>query len=156
MQTLFAGYFLSPLGPLTITAQEEGICDISFCKGAPRIQTVKNTLLQEAFQQLNAYFAGQRNVFKLPLVTDGTPFQKKIWEAIYKIPYGQSTTYSQLADSVKHPASFRAVANACGQNRIPIIIPCHRILGKNNLGGFSGGLDIKKKLLKQEGMANLK
>lgn len=147
-----SGYFDSPIGPLTISVNAEGIYDISFCQKGNKISTLKNALLKEAAKQLKEYFAGQRKAFQLPLSICGTPFQTKVWSAIAKIKLGQTMTYSQLAISVKKPKGFRAAANACGKNHIPIIIPCHRILGKNNLGGFSGGLPIKEKLLALEGI----
>ena len=152
MQVLYSGYFESPIGPLTVSASDMGICDISFCKSAKKIQSLKHPLLDKAYSQLTEYFAGKRKVFKLPLDILGSPFQVKVWEVIGNVPFGKSLTYSGLASAIKKPKAFRAAANACGKNHIPIIIPCHRIFGKNNLGGFSGGIDIKKKLLTLEGV----
>jgi methylated-DNA-[protein]-cysteine S-methyltransferase len=152
MLNTLSGYFNSPIGPLTVSVDNNGIYDISFCKKGNKIESMKHPVLDDAFLQLNEYFAGKRKVFKLPLSIEGTDFQKKVWGSIYKIAFGKSMTYSQLAISVQSPKGFRAAASACGKNNIPIIIPCHRILGKNNLGGFSGGLDVKIKLLELEGI----
>lgn len=152
MQVLYSAYFDSPIGPLTISATDKGICDLSFRKNQKKITTQKHPHIEKAYQQLNEYFAGKRKVFKLPLDIKGSPFQTKVWEVIASVPFGKSITYSDLASAINKPKAFRAAANACGKNHIPIIIPCHRIFGKNNLGGFSGGLDIKKKLLTLEGV----
>jgi methylated-DNA-[protein]-cysteine S-methyltransferase len=152
MQVLYSGYFDSPIGPLTVSATDKGVCDISFCKSQKKIQSLKHPHLEKAYQQLNEYFAGKRKNFQLPLDIAGSPFQSKVWGVIANVPYGKSLTYSELASAIKKPKAFRAAANACGKNHIPIIIPCHRIFGKNNLGGFSGGLNIKKKLLALEGV----
>lgn len=152
MLTNYSGYFNSPIGPLTISADSNGIYDISFCKKGNKIESMKHPVLNEALLQLIEYFAGKRKVFKLPLSIEGSDFQKKVWGSISKIGYGKTMTYSQLAVSVKSPKGFRAAASACGKNNLPIIIPCHRILGKNNLGGFSGGIEVKIKLLELEGI----
>lgn len=86
------------------------------------------------------------NVDKL----SGTPFQKRVWKAIQKIPYGKTLTYKELAKKVGSPNAYRAVGSACGKNPLPIIIPCHRVVASNGIGGFTGGLKLKKKLLKLE------
>lgn len=110
-------------------------------------------LLKEAVQQLEAYFDGKRRDFALPLAPAGTPFQRRVWHEMAKIPFGETMTYGQLAD--KSESVARAVGGACGANPIPIIIPCHRVLGGGGkLGGFSGGLgpDSKRALLEHEGV----
>jgi O-6-methylguanine DNA methyltransferase len=83
-------------------------------------------------------------------VLTGTAFQKLVWEQIKKIPYGETRTYSQIAELIGQPKSYRAVANACGQNKLAVIIPCHRVVGKNNLGGYKWGIEVKKALLELE------
>lgn len=101
--------------------------------------------------QLKQYFSGKRKSFDVKMLLRGTEFQKKVWKEISKIPYGKTITYSDISLKIGKPNAFRAVANACGKNPIPIIIPCHRVLQKGGgLGGYSGGIDIKKNLLKLE------
>ena len=105
-------------------------------------------LLQETIKQLQEYFDGNRKEFNLPVKLKGTDFQIKVWQELQKIPYGQTISYSELAKRINCPKAIRAVGGACGKNPIPIIIPCHRVLGKNgNLTGFSGGINYKEKLL---------
>lgn len=126
----------------------------------PNIQVSRsltsNKLVEQVTQQIQAYFNKSTSGFNLPIKLNGTPFQRKVWQAISAIPCGQVLTYSEIANQLK--SSPRAVANACGANHLPIIIPCHRVVGKNGLGGFMRGapkgLEIKKWLLKHEGAAD--
>ena len=105
-------------------------------------------LLQRTILQLQEYFLGQRKEFDLPINLKGTNFQIKVWQELQKIPYGEVISYSELAERINCPKAIRAVGGACGKNPIPIIVPCHRVLGKNgNLTGFSGGINYKEKLL---------
>jgi len=108
-------------------------------------------ILDELERQFTEYFSGQRKVFELPLVTVGTDFQERVWKALMEIPYGKTETYQELADRIGRKSAVRAVGSANGANAIAIIIPCHRIIGSNNtLGGYGGGLSVKKRLLKLE------
>lgn len=109
--------------------------------------------LKVSKEQLIEYFSGERTVFDLPLDLKGTMFQRKVWQALLAIPYGQTTTYQKLAESINRPKAIRAVGTAVGKNPIPIIIPCHRVLRTDGkLGGYSGigGVDMKKHLLSIE------
>ncbi|MDD3592062.1 methylated-DNA--[protein]-cysteine S-methyltransferase [Sulfurovum sp.] len=107
-----------------------------------------NPLLQETRKALDEYFAGKRKTFGLPLLTVGTPFQIRVWEALQKIPYGATVTYAQLAKEIGRPEAVRAVANAVGANALAIIIPCHRIVGSDGtLTGYAGGLALKQRVL---------
>ena len=100
---------------------------------------------------MRAYFVGDRKAFDLPLAPRGTEFQRSVWDALLEIPYGQTTTYSAIAETISRPAAVRAVGAANGANPIPIIIPCHRVIGANgSLTGFGGGLDVKRTLLALE------
>ena|SRR5437763_13411353 len=102
--------------------------------------------------QLNEYFRGERRQFDIPLYVPGTPFQTRVWDALQRIPSGTTTSYARLAESIGQPNAVRAVARANGDNRIAIIIPCHRVIGSNGeLVGYGGGLWRKKKLLELEG-----
>ncbi len=105
----------------------------------------------EALRQLRAYFAGERRAFELDLAPEGTPFQQQVWRELLKIPYGQTLSYGELAARVDGPASSRAVGHANHVNPLPIVIPCHRVIGKNGaLVGFGAGLSIKRALLDLE------
>ena len=106
--------------------------------------------------QIQEYLSGMRKTFDLALLPLGTDFQMEVWQAIQKIPYGETWTYKQIAQSVGHPNAYQAVGQACGANPIPIIIPCHRVLNESGaLGGFGLGLDVKKWLLRHEGHQNI-
>jgi methylated-DNA-[protein]-cysteine S-methyltransferase len=112
----------------------------------------RDSLLDEARRQLVAYFAGRLKVFDLPLAPNGTEFQRRVWSALTKIPFGATTSYAQLARRVGNEAAVRAVGAANGRNPIPIIVPCHRVIGSNgSLTGFGGGLPRKQWLLRHEG-----
>lgn len=106
---------------------------------------------EEVKRQLDQYFKGRLKSFDLELKTGGTPFQQQVWQALAKIPYGSTISYGDLAVQIGNPKAVRAVGLANGKNPIPIIIPCHRVIGKNgSLTGFGGGLDVKRFLLELE------
>ena len=108
-------------------------------------------ILIETRKQLDAYFDMERKVFDIPMITVGTDFQKSVWDALVKVPYGTTATYLQLAKNIGNEKAVRAVANANGANAIGIIIPCHRIIGTDGeLTGYGGGLPLKKRLLELE------
>lgn len=138
----------SPVGQLTIQEEGGAIVAISWGNG-----TLGNgsPLLAEATRQLEAYFAGRLADFDLPLVPSGSAFERRVWAAMRAIPYGQTRSYGDLAAMVS--SAPRAVGGACGKNPIPIVIPCHRVLAKTGLGGYSGegGLETKQRLLALEG-----
>ena len=113
MPSLITGYFISNIGPISVTVNEMGVCDLSFEKSKQKIETIKNPVLQEAYRQLTAYFAGKRKVFNLPLSIEGTAFQKNVWQSISEIPFGKTLTYSELAVDIKKPKAIRAAASAC-------------------------------------------
>jgi methylated-DNA-[protein]-cysteine S-methyltransferase len=106
---------------------------------------------KETLQQLRQYFAGKRQQFELPISPQGTPFQERVWQELRKIPYGETVSYGTIAQRIGKPKACRAVGMANSKNPIPIIIPCHRIIGKDgSLTGFGGGLPVKKQLLELE------
>ncbi|MCX2743233.1 methylated-DNA--[protein]-cysteine S-methyltransferase [Mangrovivirga sp. M17] len=110
-------------------------------------------IIENTISQLNEYFTGKRRAFDIPIIYAGTDFQKSVWKQLLNIPYGKIITYSNLADQLKNPGSIRAVGTANGANAISIIVPCHRVIGKNGeLVGYAGGLQVKKELLKLEGI----
>ena len=104
----------------------------------------------ESLKQVQEYLAGKRTKFSVAMPLTGTDFQLKVSGAMLKIPYGQTRTYKQLAAQIGHPKAYRAVGNACGRNQWPIVVPCHRVVAENGLGGYAFGLDAKKALLKIE------
>jgi len=138
----------SPIGHLTIEERDEKIVAISW---ANRPAGNGSPLLAEVARQLQAYFDGKLSHFDLPLAPAGSPFEKRVWSAMQKIPYGETRCYGDLAAAIS--SAPRAVGGACGKNPIPIVIPCHRVLAKAGLGGYSGagGLDTKQVLLRLEG-----
>ena len=110
-----------------------------------------NSLINKTIKELKEYFAGKRKEFDIPLLFAGTDFQKKVWNELLKIPYGQTVSYMDIARKIKRPTAVRAVAGAIGANPMSIIVPCHRVIASNNtLGGYAGGLKAKKQLLERE------
>lgn len=142
----------SPLGSLTLVEEDGALVQLSF-DGYTVLESeeVDSPLLREAERQLASYFAGQLQVFSLPLCTRGTPFQEKVWCALQKIPYGETRTYGELAAMIGQPTVARAVGGANHRNPLAIIIPCHRVVAAHGgLGGYGGGLDKKQWLLALE------
>jgi methylated-DNA-[protein]-cysteine S-methyltransferase len=146
----------SPIGRLLLAGDESGLHLVHFASGrrpgSPQRDWKEDRApFIEAIRQLDAYFVGKLKDFDLPLVLDGTEFQLLVWRNLRKIPYGETVSYGQLARRIGSPDAARAVGLANGSNPIPIIIPCHRVIGsKGDLTGFGGGLPIKKKLLALE------
>lgn len=141
----------SPVGVISIEADSFYLKRVSFSRlSCPGHST--NEIILETISQLDRYFAKERKFFDLPLDRSlGTFFQRQVWQAMSQVGYGETKSYRELAEMIRKPQACRAVGNACGQNRFPIIIPCHRIIRSDgSLGGFSGNLSIKKKLLELE------
>jgi methylated-DNA-[protein]-cysteine S-methyltransferase len=111
-------------------------------------------VLKDTATQLEEYFAGDRTEFDLPMELDGTEFQREVWRELTRIPYGETISYGELARRVGRPRGPRAVGQANGRNPIPIIVPCHRVLASNGVGGYGGGLPMKRALLAVEGVAS--
>jgi len=109
-------------------------------------------VLKETATQLEEYFAGERRDFDVPMELDGTAFQQEVWAELSRIPYGETISYGELARRVGRPSAPRAVGQANGRNPIPIIVPCHRVLAVNGIGGYGGGLTVKRALLAVEGV----
>jgi methylated-DNA-[protein]-cysteine S-methyltransferase len=149
----------SPLGEILLAANDTGLAGIWFVhdqahmpNSSPWLTNDQHPILLSTAEQLKAYFKGQRKTFDLNLATCwGTPFQRRVWQALTQIPYGQTTTYGQIAQAMGNPKAVRAVGAAIGQNPHSIVVPCHRVLGaKGALTGFSGGLHRKQYLLQHE------
>jgi len=146
MKDCCAGYFDSPIGDIWLLADKDYLYKLSFEKLNEPYG--KNSIIDLTILQLKEYFFGDRRSFDIPIKTNGTIFQESIWKALRKIDYGKTISYEGLAILSKNSSATRATANACGKNPIPIIIPCHRVIRKNgDIGGFSSGISLKKKLL---------
>ncbi len=145
-------YVDTPIGAILIAGDGTSIIETYFAGAQPKPNWNRDDEgFAEAPAQLRAYFAGDLKAFDLPLAPRGTDFQQAVWRALLEIPYGQTTTYSTIAETIGRPAAVRAVGAANGANPIPIIIPCHRVIGANgSLTGFGGGLDVKRQLLALE------
>ena len=147
----------SPVGPLMLAADDHALRHIEFrdnCHPADRRDWHggDNPILQAAQQQLGEYFTGNRRQFDLPLAPHGTDFQCTVWRALAEIPYGSTISYAQLAQRLGNPNGTRAVGAANGRNPLPIVLPCHRVIGADGgLTGFGGGLPTKEFLLRLEG-----
>ena len=141
----------TPMGPLTLFAQENCLAALVFGDfgGYDHLP-----LFEEARRQLEEYFASSRQNFDLPLNPGGTDFQRRVWRALMDIPYGTAISYRELARRADCPRGYQAVGQANGRNPLPILIPCHRVIGADGtLGGYSGGLDRKRFLLDLEGIS---
>jgi methylated-DNA-[protein]-cysteine S-methyltransferase len=149
-------YFDTPIGELLLAGDVRALSMIGFPKGAMRRDPEPDWIYNEepfadACTQLAEYFSGERKEFDLPLLLAGTEFQVSVLEALQEIPYGETTSYGAIAKKIGRPKAMRAVGAANGRNPIPIIVPCHRVIGSSgDLTGFGGGLDTKEALLRLE------
>ncbi len=140
----------SPIGPLALTGTEQALTGIAFGGGDGGGDSAP--VLEQAARELEEYFAGIRRTFRVPLAPEGTDFQKRVWEALREIPYGTAVSYGTVAARLGKPGAAVAVGQANSKNPIPVIIPCHRVIGAGGkLVGYTGGLWIKKALLSIEG-----
>ncbi|MBQ7883713.1 MAG: methylated-DNA--[Phascolarctobacterium sp.] len=142
----------TPIGNLRISASNKGIVEIVFTdEEVTAFGANENKFLAEACKQLQEYFAKERTSFDLTLDVQGTEFQEKVWEELKKIPYGEVRTYQDIATALGNPKAVRAVGMANNRNPICIVVPCHRVIGKNNkLTGYAGGVEKKEYLLNLE------
>jgi methylated-DNA-[protein]-cysteine S-methyltransferase len=144
-------YFYSPIGLIQIKSINQKICSVLFVEKETEPFTIETPLNKECIKQLKEYFAGTRLHFELPIFQIGTDFQQKVWNEVFKIPYGDTCTYSLLAHKIGDIKSIRAVGTTNGKNKIAIIVPCHRVIGSDgSLTGYAWGLDKKEWLLKHE------
>jgi O-6-methylguanine DNA methyltransferase len=157
METLYYFHTPSPVGPLYLAASATGLVRLEF---EDRMQTVNpdSIRLQESrsrlapyLQQLDEYFAGKRREFSIPLDLRGTEFQLSCWHALLEIPYGETRSYRDIAETIGHAQAYRAVGMSNNRNPVAIIVPCHRVIASSgSLCGYGGGLDIKRQLLDLE------
>ena len=149
-------YLETPIGELLLAGDDDALCLVSFPEGSMRRDPEPDWIYNEkpfaaVRQQLTEYFAGERREFDLPLKLSGTEFQMSVLHALQQIPYGETTSYADIAERIGRPRAVRAVGAANGRNPIPIIVPCHRVIGSHgDLTGFGGGLDTKEALLRLE------
>ncbi|MCZ6186452.1 methylated-DNA--[protein]-cysteine S-methyltransferase [Campylobacter ureolyticus] len=142
-------YFKAGFINLEIYGDENGISEIKFVDFYKNLLT-NDENLKLCIDELNRYFKGDLVNFSVKLNIIGTEFEKNVYNALLKIPYGEVRTYKEIAKSINHPKAYRAVGNANSKNKIPIIVPCHRVISNSGIGGYTGGINIKKNLLKIE------
>lgn len=143
-------YYLSPLGCLQLTAENEAVIGVDFVS-TPAPNVGESPVLELCQRQLEAYFAGTLTEFTVPLSVSGTDFQIRVWRELQRIPFGTTLSYGGLAQRIGNPKASRAVGGANNRNPIAIIIPCHRVIGvRGELTGYAGGLDRKQALLEHE------
>ena len=150
-------YCDAPIGRLLLTAQGGALTAIYFARhqeGLPKAEWRRDdAALAVAAEQIQTYFAGERTTFDVPLDLQGTAFEKRVWKELLEIPFGQVVSYRDIAERIGQPKACRAVGLANGRNPVPIIVPCHRVIGSNgSLTGYGGGLEIKERLLALEGI----
>lgn len=151
MEPLLNRLIDTPLGSMIAATDGDAIVSLDFADEGGDIPNSDHPLLLRLEKELGEYFAGKRRTFDLPLAPQGTPFQKKVWETLRTIPYGETISYAQEAERFGNPRAVRAVASANGRNPISILIPCHRVMATGGgLGGYSGGVEKKAFLLALE------
>ncbi len=156
MQNLYYDYMASPIGNLLLAGDGESLVQIGFPAGKAALRHQPDwvhdrSLFLQVKEQLREYFAGELREFTVPLAPRGTDFQLQVWIALRSIPYGERISYGELASQIGRPKASRAVGSANGRNPLPIIIPCHRVVGSSGaLVGFGGGLEAKQALLELE------
>lgn len=147
---MYISYYRSPVGLIEIQATETYITRIEFTDYAKTVDK-SNKMIDTCVQQLEEYFFNKRTSFDLPIEFSGTEFQKKVWNELCKIPYGETATYKQIAKNIGNEKAVRAVGTAIGKNPIAIVVPCHRVIGSDgSMTGYAYGVDIKVKLLEKE------
>lgn len=168
--TMYWSEIPAPIGPLVLLATDQGLCHIDFGDFASREQPLRSwaktrlasadsdwrecpehPVIREAASELERYFAGELTTFNVKLDMRGTPFQLRVWQALLDIPYGESCSYKHIAGAIGQPKAVRAVGGANNRNPLPLIVPCHRVVGASGaLVGYGGGLNIKTYLLQHE------
>lgn len=164
MTTTHAVIDASPCGPLTLVARDGGLAGLYMTDQrhlpapetfGPRVAVTDLAVFTRAAEQLAAYFAGELTAFDIDVALTGTPFQRRVWEALRDIPYGRTVSYGELAAALGQPTASRAVGLANGRNPVSIIVPCHRVVGADgSLTGYGGGIERKRWLLGFEGAAS--
>jgi methylated-DNA-[protein]-cysteine S-methyltransferase len=141
----------SPLGVLTLASTDQGLTEVRFGDNVPQGGLLDSNANAEPLQQLLEYFHGERTCFDLAIDPAGTPFQRSVWSQLQQIPYGETRSYGDIAKQLNKPGASRAIGMANHNNPIPIVIPCHRVIGHDgSLTGYAGGIHLKQKLLSIE------
>lgn len=145
----------SRFGDFLVATDAEAVIEVSLpaSPSGPLVARGGSALLDEAVRQIEAFLAGERRSFDLPVSSAGTAFQEDVWQAVAELPWGQTATYAEIAEAIGRPMSARPVGQAVGANPLPLIWPCHRVLATGGIGGYGGGLDLKRALLAAEGVA---
>ena len=145
----FSTQFSSTVGPLTLEGDDHALTRVGF--GEPAAPRGDAGALAEAAIQLEQYFAGERTEFDLDVEVEGTPFERRVWDEVRAIPYGETATYAEIARRIGRPSACRAVGRANGRNPVAVIVPCHRVIGSDgSLTGYAGGIEMKRALLDLE------
>jgi methylated-DNA-[protein]-cysteine S-methyltransferase len=151
MDNAVIGYYKSPIGVIEIVCKDKSITSLNFIDEEMDKSSKSNLYVEKCSRQLDEYFEGKRKGFDIDFIIEGTDFQKKVCQAILTVPYGLTKTYMEISKIVGDVLAIRAIASAHGQNKLPIIIPCHRVIGSDgSLTGYAGGLWRKKWLLEHE------
>ncbi|MBX1886383.1 methylated-DNA--[protein]-cysteine S-methyltransferase [Campylobacter peloridis] len=148
---MYQTFYKSNFAYIILQSNAKELVGVDFCSFKPKFQKQKCMILEQAKEELDLYFSNKLTKFEIPLLIQGSFFEKKVYQALLDIPYGQTKTYQEIASYINHPKAYRAVGNANAKNKLAIFIPCHRVVAKNHLGGYTGGLDIKNFLLQLEG-----
>ena len=146
--------YMTIIGKVSITDDGDGSIDGLFLPNCnlPFRDCRECEVMCKAARQVDEFLTGKRMTFDLPLKIEGTDFQMSVWDELCNIPYGETASYSEIAKRIGRPGAYRAVGNACNANPIPLIIPCHRVVSAKDIGGYGGGLALKKKLMEIEGI----
>lgn len=161
----YLGTAETPAGPLTFAVNEDGALVRAHFEESNNDSNIEDELLADGYEkfvedsthtarlrrEISEYYSGERHEFTVPVAASGTQWQMKVWEALRRIPFGETRSYAEVADMIGRPGAARAVGGANGCNRVPLVVPCHRVIAADgSLGGFSGGLHLKEKLLEHE------
>jgi methylated-DNA-[protein]-cysteine S-methyltransferase len=141
--------YMTIIGMVSISDDGEGSIDGVYLPNSnlPFRECRESPVMRSAAHQIDEFLSGRRITFDIPLRIEGTDFQKSVWNELTRIPYGKTASYMEIAKRIGRPNSYRAVGNACNANPLPLVIPCHRVIASNGIGGFGGGLALKKKLM---------
>lgn len=148
---LYKLYFKSPIGIIEIETNETSLLSVSIVEEKKKSSKVIPSIIRDSYRQLNEYFEGKRTEFDLRIDLEGTDFQKRVWNELINIPFGEIDTYKGIAEKIGNPKASRAIGNANNKNKLLIVIPCHRVIGSNGqLNGYRGGVENKEWLLNHE------
>ena len=140
--------YMTAIGMVSICSDGHSVTAVYLpCENLPAMEDREDDITSQASEEIDEYLSGRRKKFDVPVYQDGTEFQRDVWDAVCAIPYGKTATYGEIAETIGRPGASRAVGTACGLNRIPLIIPCHRVVPKDGTGNYAGGRALKIRLL---------